>query len=46
MEVWIVVFYSFMVIPRESGVNLFTITSLTTKLNVYYQHLYKRVFIF
>jgi len=28
-----------MVSPRETGVNLFTPTSLTTKQNVYYQRL-------
>jgi len=28
-----------MVSPRETGVNLFTLTSLTTKQNVYYQRL-------
>jgi len=35
----IVIFYLFMVPPCETGVNLFTITSLTTKQNVYYQRL-------
>jgi len=46
-----------MVSPREAGVNLFTVTSLMTKQNVYYQRLltflffmkkriYKRSFIF
>ena len=35
----IVIFYLFMVSPCETGVNLFTITSLTTKENVYYQRL-------
>jgi len=28
-----------MVSPRDTGVNLFILTSLTTKLNVYYQYL-------
>jgi len=35
----IVVFYLFMVLTREIGVNLFIFTSLTTKQNVYYQRL-------
>jgi len=39
MEISIVVFDLFMMSPRETGVNLFTLTSLTTKQNVYYQRL-------
>jgi len=39
MEISTVVFYLFMVSPRETGVNLFTLTSLMTKQNVHYQRL-------
>jgi len=35
----IVVFYLCMVSPRETGVNLFTLPSHTTKQNVYHQRL-------
>jgi len=35
----LVVFYLFMVSPRETAVNLLTLTSLTTKQNVYYHRL-------
>jgi len=39
MEISIVVFDLFMMSPRETDVNLFTLTSLTTKQNVYYERL-------